>query len=102
MKSWTPQQVASAAGATIIAPPPRNTGPERVTIDSRDAGPGALFVGLEGATHHGGTFAANALANQAWGILTTPEHAEAATCASPGVLLAAEDPLNALQQLATA
>jgi UDP-N-acetylmuramoyl-tripeptide--D-alanyl-D-alanine ligase len=102
VKPWTPQQVAEAAGARLIAPAPTATGPERVTIDSRDAGPGALFVGLRGANQDGGAFAAQALAQKAWGILTTPEHAEAAQCAPPGVLLAADHPLRALQDLATA
>jgi UDP-N-acetylmuramoyl-tripeptide--D-alanyl-D-alanine ligase len=35
-------------------------------------------------------------------VLTTPEHAEAARCAVPGTLIAADDPLAALQRLATA
>jgi UDP-N-acetylmuramoyl-tripeptide--D-alanyl-D-alanine ligase len=35
-------------------------------------------------------------------VLATPEHADAARCAVPGVLLAAEDPLQALGRLATA
>ncbi len=102
MREWSPQQIATAAAARLIAPPPTTTGPDRVTIDSRDAGPGALFVGLPGANHDGGRFAPNALAAGAWGVLTTPEHAQNATCAAPGVLLAAGDPLNALQRLATA
>ncbi len=101
MNHWTPQQVAEAAGARLIAPPPTTTGPERATIDSRDAGPGALFVGLRGENTDGGRFAAQALAAGAWGILTTPEHAQAAQCASPGVLIAADDPLRALHNLAT-
>src|ERR1035441_2857228 len=78
MKHWTPQQVAEAAGARLIAPAPYETGPERVTIDSRDAGPGALFVGLRGGSADGGRFAPQALAAGAWGVLTTPEHAQAA------------------------
>src|SRR6202020_1613403 len=49
----------------------------------------------------GGRFAPQALAAGAWGVLTTPDHAEAAKCAVPGVLLAAEDPLAAMQRLAT-
>jgi UDP-N-acetylmuramoyl-tripeptide--D-alanyl-D-alanine ligase len=61
-----------------------------------------LFVGLKGANQDGGKFAPQALAAGAWGILTAPEHAEAAKCAPPGVLLAADDPLKALQTLATA
>jgi UDP-N-acetylmuramoyl-tripeptide--D-alanyl-D-alanine ligase len=102
MKHWTPQQVAEAARARLIAPAPHATGPERVTIDSRDAGPGALFVGLTGEHEDGGRFAPQALAAGAWGVLTTPEHAHAAQCAPSGVLLAADDPLKALQTLATA
>src|SRR4030088_1936653 len=60
MKTWDPERVAAAAGATVIAPPPGRGGPERVTIDSRDAGPGALFVGLPGAHVDGGRLAARA------------------------------------------
>ncbi len=114
MKQWTAQQVADAAGASLIAGPgpwggpervtidPREGGPERVTIDSRDAGPGALFVGLPGHTHDGGRFAAEALAAGSWGTLSTPEHARAATGNGAGAILAAPDPLQALQALANA
>jgi UDP-N-acetylmuramoyl-tripeptide--D-alanyl-D-alanine ligase len=122
MNEWTPQQVAAAAGARLIAPPAISTGPERTTIDSRDAGPGALFVGLRGEHTDGGRFAAAALAAGAWGVIASPDHAQAAQAAqiaesaaghageagdrqgssAGGVLLAAEDPLTALQNLATA
>jgi UDP-N-acetylmuramoyl-tripeptide--D-alanyl-D-alanine ligase len=101
MRTWTPEQVARAAGARLVAPAPTTTGPERVVIDSREAGHGALFVGLRGDSVDGGRFAPQALAAGAWGVLTTPDHAEAAKCAVPGVLLAAEDPLAAMQRLAT-
>jgi UDP-N-acetylmuramoyl-tripeptide--D-alanyl-D-alanine ligase len=118
MNDWTPQQVAQAARATLIASSPSpssqsvsssaslsgpGAGPRRVTIDSRDAGPGALFVGLPGASHDGGAFAGQALAAGAWGTLTSRAHAEAAAGAtSGGAVLAAPDPLRALQSLATA
>jgi UDP-N-acetylmuramoyl-tripeptide--D-alanyl-D-alanine ligase len=102
MRTWTPEQVARAAGARLVAPPPTTTGPERVIIDSREAGPGSLFVGLEGEHTDGGRFAPQALAAGAWGVLTTPGHAQDARCAPPGTLLAAEDPLAAMQRLATA
>jgi UDP-N-acetylmuramoyl-tripeptide--D-alanyl-D-alanine ligase len=102
MRTWKPEQVARAAGAWLVSPPPTTGGPERVVIDSREAGPGALFVGLRGERTDGGRFAAQALAAGAWGVLTTPEHAEAARCAVPGALIAADDPLRALQRLATA
>ncbi|MGN6871122.1 MAG: UDP-N-acetylmuramoyl-tripeptide--D-alanyl-D-alanine ligase [Solirubrobacteraceae bacterium] len=102
MRTWTPEQVAGAAGARLVSPPPTGGGPERVVIDSRQAGPRSLFVGLPGEHVDGGRFAPHALAAGAWGVLTTPEHAEAARCAVPGALLAADDPLAALQRLATA
>jgi UDP-N-acetylmuramoyl-tripeptide--D-alanyl-D-alanine ligase len=103
MKLWTPQQVAAAAGARLIAPTSSSTGPERVTIDSRQTGPGALFVGLPGTSGHGGRFAPEALAAGAWGVLTVPEFAEPAAAALPqGGVLSAPDPLKALQSLATA
>jgi UDP-N-acetylmuramoyl-tripeptide--D-alanyl-D-alanine ligase len=102
MKSWNAEHIARVAGARLISPPPSADGPERVTIDSRDAGPGALFVGLVGERFDGGKFAPQALAAGAWGVLAAPEHADAARCAPPGVLLAADDPLKALQTLATA
>ncbi|MBV9801895.1 MAG: UDP-N-acetylmuramoyl-tripeptide--D-alanyl-D-alanine ligase [Solirubrobacterales bacterium] len=102
MRTWTPEHIARAAGARLVSPAPTGNGPERVIIDSRQAGPGALFVGLPGEHVDGGRFAPQALAAGAWGVLTTPPHAEAARCAVPGTLLAAEDPLAALQRLATA
>ena len=86
----------------MIAPPPNDAHPQRAIIDSRQVGSGDLFVGLPGANVDGGSFAPHALAAGAWGTLTTPAHAEAAKCASPGVLLAADDPLHALQRLANA
>jgi len=123
MIDWTPQRVAEAAGAELLSSTPEGAGgPARVLIDSRDAGPGDLFVGLPGATHDGGRFAARALDAGAWGVLVAPEHAaatrEAAASAgeapagaagstrgavhAAGAILAAPDPLAALQRLATA
>jgi UDP-N-acetylmuramoyl-tripeptide--D-alanyl-D-alanine ligase len=101
MKHWTAQQVASAAGSSLTAPSTGPGGPERVTIDSRDAGPGALFVGLPGISRDGGAFAPEALTAGAWGVLTTPGHAERAAAAAAGAVLVAADPLTALQSLAT-
>jgi UDP-N-acetylmuramoyl-tripeptide--D-alanyl-D-alanine ligase len=99
---WSPEQVASAAGGRLVAPAPHAEGPARAVIDSRAAGPGDLFVGLVGEHVDGGRFAAQALAGGAWGVLVSPEHADAARCAMPGAVIAAEDPLTALQRLATA
>ncbi len=107
MRKWNPQRVAAAAGASLIAAPERAGspagagGPERAVIDSRRAGPGDLFIGLSGASADGGRFAGAALAAGAWGALVGREQARAAA-AHPGVVLVADDPLVALQALATA
>ena len=111
MKSWSAQRVAEAAGAHLREPRDvaaraqgggRRQGPDRVAIDSREAGPGALFVGLRGRHTDGGTFAAQALARGAWGALVAPEHADALGQPGEGVILVAEEPLAALQRLAAA
>ncbi len=104
MHGWTPEQVAQAAAARLIADRPRvRAGLQRAVIDSRQVAPGDLFVGLRGARADGGRFAAQALAQGAWGVLTTEEHARAALNAhGPGVIMVVEDPLKSLQSLATA
>jgi UDP-N-acetylmuramoyl-tripeptide--D-alanyl-D-alanine ligase len=99
MKTWTPEQVAAAAGARLIVPPVQRAGPEGVVIDSRMASAGKLFAGLEGERDDGGRYAAQALANGAWGVLVSPAHAAPGT---QGAVLEADDPLKALQRLATA
>jgi UDP-N-acetylmuramoyl-tripeptide--D-alanyl-D-alanine ligase len=96
MRSWSAEQVAVAAEARLIGA--ADDGPERVVIDSRQAGPGALFVGLQGENVDGGRFAAAALASGAWGVLVAPEHA----AGLDGVVLVADSPLLALQRLARA
>jgi UDP-N-acetylmuramoyl-tripeptide--D-alanyl-D-alanine ligase len=97
---WSPEQVALAAGARLEQPDVAagpGGGPSRVTIDSRDVRPGDLFVGLRGTRADGGRFAADALAAGAWGVIVAPEHA---LHAAPGAVIAADDPLAALQALA--
>jgi UDP-N-acetylmuramoyl-tripeptide--D-alanyl-D-alanine ligase len=105
MRSWNADRVARAAGARVsaasTAAPSGADGPERVVIDSREAGPGTLFVGLRGETLDGGRFARDALEAGAWGVIVTSEQAEASTGVG-GAVLVAEDTLAALQALATA
>jgi UDP-N-acetylmuramoyl-tripeptide--D-alanyl-D-alanine ligase len=103
MRGWTAEQVAEAAGATLLSPQAAGGGPERVIIDSRAAGAGSLFVGLPGERADGGAFAALALESGAWGVLVAPDHAEraAAGATRPGAVLAAEHPLRSMQRLAT-
>jgi UDP-N-acetylmuramoyl-tripeptide--D-alanyl-D-alanine ligase len=102
VRAWSPERVAEAAGGRLVSPATHAEGPGRVVIDSRAVGPGDLFVGLPGEQVDGGRFAAQALAAGVWGVLVAREHAEAARCAVPGVLIAADDPLAALGSLARA
>ena len=93
--------VAEQAGGRLVAGAPDAPGPARAVIDSRAATGGVLFVGLPGTNADGGAFAAQALDAGAWGALTTPQHAE--PLAARGVpVIAADDPLAAMQSLARA
>jgi len=109
VRAWTPQEVAQAAGAQLVRVDADRAargagggpGPARAVIDSRAAGLDDLFVGLPGERVDGGRFAAQALAQGAWGVLVAPTHA--AGLGEPGgVVLAAPDPLAALAALARA
>jgi UDP-N-acetylmuramoyl-tripeptide--D-alanyl-D-alanine ligase len=106
VRDWDARHLAAAAGATLVRRAARvegRPGPEGVSIDSRALAAGELFVGLSGERADGGAHAADALAAGAWGVLVTPEHAEAVAESAPGgVVLAHEDPLAALQTLARA
>ena len=86
--------IAEASGARLVRGGPGS--PRRVTIDSREVGPGDLFVGLVGTQTDGGRFAATALEAGAWGVLVAPEWASGLD----GVVLTAEDPLAALGRMA--
>jgi UDP-N-acetylmuramoyl-tripeptide--D-alanyl-D-alanine ligase len=66
-------------------------------MDSREVGPGDLFVGLPGSRADGGRFAAGALEAGAWGVLVGPSWAPGL---SGGAVLMADDPLAALGRLA--
>jgi UDP-N-acetylmuramoyl-tripeptide--D-alanyl-D-alanine ligase len=101
VRVWSPEQVAQTAGGRLAAPGAQPGGPVRAVIDSRAAGPGDLFVGLVGENVDGGRFAAQALDGGAWGVLVAAEHADALGTEAAAVI-AADDPLAALQRLATA
>src|SRR4051794_24739952 len=98
-------RVAEAAGGRLVAGDPDAPGPRRAVVDSRAIEPGDLFVGLPGANVDGGEFAAGALDAGAWGVLVGDAWADAAAAAhanaaSAGAVIAAADPLAALQSLA--
>jgi UDP-N-acetylmuramoyl-tripeptide--D-alanyl-D-alanine ligase len=100
VRAWSGDRIAGAAGARLVhAPLVGGEGPARVVIDSRAVGPGDLFVGLPGEHVDGGTFAAGALEAGAWGVLVGRSQAEGL---GGGAVIAADDPLAALQALARA
>jgi UDP-N-acetylmuramoyl-tripeptide--D-alanyl-D-alanine ligase len=93
-------RLASAAGAQVVATGSAG-GPARAVIDSRQIRDGDLFIGLRGEHDDGGRFAADALRTGAWGAIVTPEWAGELSDAG-GWVLAAQEPLAALQSLARA
>jgi UDP-N-acetylmuramoyl-tripeptide--D-alanyl-D-alanine ligase len=98
MRGWDAARVASAAGGTLVRG--ADGGPSRAVIDSRAVGPGDLFVALPGSRVDGGEFAAGALEAGAWGVLVAPERAETLGGGAGTAVIAAADPLLALQHLA--
>ena len=106
LRDWDRRRIAAAARAPSelkLGRASSDAGPERVIIDSRDAGPGALFVGLRGEHADGGEFAEQALHAGAWGVLVGPEHARRAErSGAEGAVIAHPDPLAGLQALAAA
>jgi UDP-N-acetylmuramoyl-tripeptide--D-alanyl-D-alanine ligase len=104
VRDRTATWVAEASGGGLVAGDPAAGGPRRAVIDTREAGPGDLFVGLRGEHADGGAHAPDALGAGAWGVLVASEHAERAALAAPpgAAVIAAPDPLAALQRLARA
>ena len=91
--------IADAAGGELVVG--GQGGPSRAVIDSREVREGDLFVGLVGSSADGGAFAQQAIKGGAWGVLVSPPHAEELRDQSAPVI-AAVDPLAALQRLARA
>jgi UDP-N-acetylmuramoyl-tripeptide--D-alanyl-D-alanine ligase len=105
MRHWSDARVAGTAGAELARPHPdgrAGDGPARVVIDSREAGPGDLFVGIPGERVDGGSFAADVLRAGAWGVLVTPGWAPDAVAEDAGAVLVTETPVPALGALARA
>ncbi len=94
------RRLADESGAQVVAAGPQGP-PARAVVDSRLVGEGDLFVGLPGENVDGGGFAEAALQAGAWGVLVGPKAARSITETGAWVL-GAEDPLLALQRLATA
>ena len=103
MIDLSPDRLVAGTGASVVAEG-GTVRPERATIDSRDIEAGDLFFGLRGERTDGGEHAAAALEAGAWGVVVDPQRAERLAGGPPGGgwILAAPDPLRALQTLATA
>jgi len=100
-----PERIAEVMDARIA----RRGGdgfPSLAAIDSRAIKGGELFFGLRGESDDGGRFAPAALEAGAWGVVVGPESAEDATgpggSAQEGWVFVVDDPLAAMQSLATA
>jgi UDP-N-acetylmuramoyl-tripeptide--D-alanyl-D-alanine ligase len=100
-------EIAAAMGAEVLAEGDA-TSPQRATIDSAATGPGDLFFGLPGANRDGGEFAPAAIEAGAWGAVVGPAARLSFPTHRDGKLnrgdwlFAVEDPLAAMQALATA
>ncbi len=96
----TPEEIARAAVARVAAAGDGGA-PARAVVDSRAVAPGDLFVGLPGERTDGGRFAAAAIADGAWGVIVTPDHAKTAAAAGrPAYVFETVDPQAALAGIA--
>ncbi len=99
---WTLEQVAGALG---VAPPAGLSPLARlagVSIDSRTIAPGELFIAMHGPRHDGHAFVGAALAGGALAAVVARHRLAEYPEEVRRKLLAAEDTLAALQQLARA
>jgi UDP-N-acetylmuramoyl-tripeptide--D-alanyl-D-alanine ligase len=92
--------VARCAGATLLVGDPDVPGPRRAVVDSRQVGPGDLFVGLVGRSADGGEFAASALDAGAWGAMVGPRRAR--ELGGRGLVIETHNTLKAMQRLSRA
>jgi UDP-N-acetylmuramoyl-tripeptide--D-alanyl-D-alanine ligase len=91
------EEIAAAIGAEVLANGADGS-PARAVIDSKAAGEGDLFFGLRGENVDGGEYAAAALQAGAWGAVVGAGHEG---LGGGGWVFAVEDPLAALQALAS-
>jgi UDP-N-acetylmuramoyl-L-alanyl-D-glutamate--2,6-diaminopimelate ligase len=75
MRESAPRSLAELLAGWVEAPPDLQV--SDVTLDSRAAGPGALFLACRGRTHHGLEFAPEAVARGARAVLYEPQGAPA-------------------------
>jgi UDP-N-acetylmuramoyl-tripeptide--D-alanyl-D-alanine ligase len=98
---FEPSAIADAIGAEVVGEGGPGF-PARASIDSRSVESGDLFFGLPGERADGGEFATRALEDGAWGAVIGSERAGELAETGQGWVFASDDPLSALQRLATA
>ncbi len=101
MIEFEPSAIADAIGAEVVGEGGPGF-PARASIDSRSVESGDLFFGLPGERADGGEFATRALEDGAWGAVIGSERAGEVAETGQGWVFASDDPLSALQWLATA
>jgi len=99
---WTVAQMADALGVAAPVGADSVARLAGVSIDSRSVKPGELFVAIRGPRHDGHDFVAAALAQGAAAAVVDRSRASEYPSEIQGRLLAVEDTLRALQELACA
>ncbi len=100
---FTAAELVEALGPALLDPPSgahRDLRFARVVVDSREAGPGALFVALAGERTDGHRFIPDAIERGATGILAKGWLDESLTDQRQAALFRVADPLAALQTMA--
>jgi UDP-N-acetylmuramoyl-tripeptide--D-alanyl-D-alanine ligase len=87
-------QLADVVGGELLSEDAAGRMLDRVTIDSRDAGPGALFVALPGSRTDGHRFVGAAIAAGAAGALISDAYGDELSAGAPAVVV--DDPSDAL------
>ena len=97
----TAGDIAAATGGRVIRGDPREP-IEGISIDSRTAAAGDLFVAIRGERLDGHRFVGDALAHGATGVLVDSATSAGAAAAAPGpsLVIVVEDTTAALQQIA--
>lgn len=99
-----PEDIARVCNGELIGLAGGGPGPGfplRAVADSRQVGPGDLFLGLPGDNANGSDFAEDALAAGAWGVVVDREAARRlAGATASGWAIAVDEPISALACLA--
>lgn len=99
---WTIDEVVTACGGRLLSGPSGSAAPAitGVTFDSREVGPGDLFIALKGTASDGHSFVGSAVANGAVAVLVSDPQASA--LAGGASVIGTDDTFAALQALGRA